>query len=61
MGLNRINGWKKSIDHTLIFAKKNFNFVFRYPYLKFDKCTVPNKKVLVGKTSVINKRMAYVY
>ena len=42
----------------VIFAKYNYNFC---PRLKFNKRTVPNKKVLVGKNSEINKRTAYVY
>ena len=52
---------KKTIDYSLIFEKKAYNLVLRYHCLKSNKRTVPNKKVLAGKNSVINKPTAYVY
>ena len=66
-GPNKSTGWKKLMNiHTIIntlylLQKKSYIFCLRYHWHKFNKRTVPNKRVLVGKNSEINKRMAYVY
>ena len=54
---------KKWLDFesTVIFVKQNYKFGLSYNWLKSNKRTVPNKKVLVGKIFEINKRTAYVY
>ena len=39
----------------------NYNFGLSYNWLKYNKRTVPNNKVLVGKNFEINKRTVYVY
>ena len=57
----KVLGGKKAIDYTVIFAKMNYNFGLSYNWLKINKHTVPNKKILVGKSFEINKRTAYAY
>ena len=41
---------------TVFCAKKSYTFCLKYDCLKFDKRTVPNKKILVGKIFEIDKR-----
>ena len=54
MGQNKSTGWKKTMDKLLIHC----NFGLR---LKFNKHTIPNKKVLLEKNSEINRHTLYVY
>ena len=39
----------------------SYNFGLSYDWLKSNKFTGPNKKVLEGKSFEIDKRTAYVY
>ena len=48
-------------DSAVTFAKMNYNFGLSYNWLKSNKRTGPNKKVLEGKSFEIDKRTAYVY